>query len=181
MKYTFKGNNIEIGDQLKEKAYKKFHKLEKFFTDDTIAHVTVIGIEKEIKVEITIYYMHVTFRAEAITNDLVTSLEKAVEHIESQIRKNKTKLHRRWKGSASHMERVDAWDALNEQKENAIEQEHVIIKSKKISMKPMDVEEAMLQMELVGHDFFLFENANTNEMSVVYKRKDGGYGLIEKE
>jgi putative sigma-54 modulation protein len=181
MQYTFKGNNIEIGDQLKEKVSKKFHKLEKFFGEDTVAHITFTEVGKEMKVEITIYYMHVTCRAEALTHDLSISLDRTVEQIERQIIKNRTRLQKRWKGSSSHMERVDAWDALSESEENADEHEHVIIKSKKISMKPMDIEEAMLQLDLVGHDFFLFENANTNETSVVYKRRDGGYGLLEKE
>jgi len=185
MEYKFKVKKIELGDQLKDKIHRKFRKIEKFFDDDTIAHITIADVGKQWKVEVTIFYKQVTFRAEALNTDVIVSIEKTAEHIERQIRKNKTRLQKKMKGQGGVFAKEAFWSSLESESSGETndfeEEEHTIVKSKKISMKPMDIEEALLQMELIGHDFFIFTNADTNDVSVVYKRKDGNYGLIEKE
>lgn len=147
----------------------------KFFKPETECHLT-FSVEKNRNIfEVTILSKGLFIRAEETTNDMYASIDAVIDKLERQIRKNKTKLGRR-----IHQE---AFVPDNFQIDEQIEEENSfkIMKSKRFAIKPMDVEEAILQMNLLGHNFFVFSNSETEEVNVVYKRKDGNYGLIEPE
>ncbi|MDI9482162.1 MAG: ribosome-associated translation inhibitor RaiA [Bacillota bacterium] len=175
MKYIFSGKNINLSSSLKQHATKKLNKIEKFFKPETECHLT-FSVEKNRNIfEVTILSKGLFIRAEETTNDMYASIDAVIDKLERQIRKNKTKLGRR-----IHQE---AFVPDNFQIDEQIEEENSfkIMKSKRFAIKPMDVEEAILQMNLLGHNFFVFSNSETEEVNVVYKRKDGNYGLIEPE
>ncbi len=175
MKYIVNGKNTEVSEALRQQAIKKLSKIEKFFKPDTECHLT-FTIEKNRHIlEVTIVSKGIFIRAEETTDDMYASVDAVIDKLERQIRKNKTKL-----GKRIHQESVVPDNFLIEE---PIEEEknYKIMKSKRFAIKPMDVEEAILQMNLLGHSFFVFSNAETEEVNVVYKRKDGHYGLIEPE
>ena len=177
MKFIVSGKNIEVTDALKDRVSKKLGKLDKFFNPDTEAHVTM-SVEKNRKiVEVTIIYNGIVFRAEVSNDDMYASIDKAADILERQIRKNKTRLAKRLHENAFKTE------GLNVAQNDGIEEEEEfkVVRSKRFAIKPMAVEEAILQMNLLGHEFFVFTNADTKEVNVVYRRKDGNYGLIEPE
>lgn len=174
MKYTFIGKNIAVTAKLKERSESKLGKLQKFFKEDTEVFVTM-GYQRNLQIfEVTIPYGGVVFRAETSSEDMFASIDKAVDILERQIRKNKTRLERRLRENAFDPENFQA-DDVDEEKDFRV------IKAKRFSTKPMDVEEAILQMNLLGHSFFVFVNASTQETNVVYRRNDNDYGLIEPE
>ncbi|MCK5812203.1 MAG: ribosome-associated translation inhibitor RaiA [Clostridiales bacterium] len=173
MKIIISGKHMTIQEDVREYAIKKFSKLEKFFNREAEAHLTFGERRKGnyIVLDATIYYRNIIFRAEVENHDSYAIIDKGVERIERQIIKNKTKLEKRF-----HVGAFKETDDLN------VEQTiHKIVKLKKFSIKPMSVEEAVLQMDLLGHEFFIFLNADSEDTNVVYKRKDGNYGLIEPE
>jgi len=175
MKYIFSGKNIDLSQSLKDHATKKLNKIEKFFKPETECHLT-FAVEKSRHIfEATIIAKGLFIRAEETTGDMYASIDAVIDKLERQIRKNKTKLGRRI--------RQEAFIPDNFQIDENIEEENnfKIVKTKKFAIKPMTVEEAILQMNLLGHSFFVFSNAQTNEVNVVYKSKDGNYGLIEPE
>lgn len=173
MKYSFIGKNIAVTAKLKERSEAKLGKLQKFFKEDTEVFVTM-GIQRNLQIfEVTIPYCGVVFRAETSSEDMFASIDKAVDILERQIRKNKTRLERKL--------RENAFDPGNFLTDDVDEEDFRVIKAKRFSTKPMDVEEAILQMNLLGHTFFVFVNASSQETNVVYKRNDGDYGLIEPE
>ena len=175
MKFIITGKNLNVTNALKERAEKKIGKLDKFFKEDTDAFIKM-SCQKDMKIiEVTIPYNGVVFRAEAVSDDMYASIDKVIDILERQIRKNKTRLEKRLF--------VDAFNADNFTVEEDVpeEKEFNVIRTKRFAIKPMDVEEAILQMNLLGHQFFVFSNAITNQVNVVYKRKDGNYGLIEPE
>jgi putative sigma-54 modulation protein len=175
MKFIISGKHINVTDALKEKVTKKIGKMNKYFSEDTEAHVTM-SVEKVRQIiEVTILYNGVVFRAEVSTDDMYSSIDKAVDILERQIRKNKTRLEKKL--------HKDAFIAASGYNQKDVEEEHnyEVVKSKKFAVKPMTIEEAILQMNLVGHEFFVFSNAETKEVNVVYRRKDSNYGLIEPE
>lgn len=175
MKFIVSGKNIEVTEALKEKAIKKFGKFEKLFNPGTEAHITM-SVEKNRHIlEVTIPFSGGILRAEEANSDMYTSIDKVVDRLEKQIRRNKTRLEKRLREGAYHPENFSFSGDVEE--ENRFE----IVKSKRFAIKPMDVEEAILQMNLLGHEFFMFSNAETKEVNVVYRRKDGNYGLIEPE
>jgi putative sigma-54 modulation protein len=175
MKYIVNGKNTEVSEALKEKAIKKLNKIEKFFKADTECHLT-FTVEKNWHIlEVTIMSKGLFIRAEETTDDMYASIDAVIDKLERQIRKNKTKL-----GKRIHQESVVPDNFLIEEPIEE-EQSYKIMKSKRFAIKPMHVEEAILQMNLLGHSFFVFSNADTEEVNVVYKRKDGHYGLIEPE
>ena len=175
MKYIVTGKNINVTDALKERTIKKLKKIEKFFKPETEAHLTFF-VQKNYQVfEVTIMYLGTLIRAEESTDDMYTSVDLVVDKLERQIRKNKTKLGKRIHQDAIIPENFSV-------EENIVEEhEFKIVKTKRFAIKPMNVEEAILQMNLLGHEFFMFMNSDTEEANVVYKRKDGNYGLIEPE
>jgi len=175
MKYIFSGKNIDLSQSLKDHATKKLNKIEKFFKPETECHLT-FAVEKSRHIfEATIIAKGLFIRAEETTGDMYASIDAVIDKLERQIRKNKTKLGRRI--------RQEAFIPDNFQIDENIEEENNIkvVKSKRFAIKPMSIEEAILQMNLLGHNFFVFSNAETEEVNVVYKRKDGNYGLIEPE
>ena len=174
MRYTITGRNIEITDGLKKAVEEKLHKLEKYFTADTEARIT-LSVQKEAhKIEVTIPTKQGLIRAEEVSQDMYVSIDKVQDIIEKQIKKFKNKLIDK-KQAAMSFSDFFINDEVND------EDEIKIVKTKRFSIKPMDPEEACLQMELLGHDFYVFRNAVSDEVCVVYKRKDGKYGIIEPE
>ena len=175
MKITISGKNIDVTEGLKAAVNEKLGKLEKYFTPDTNVIVT-LSVEKERqKIEVTIPVKGNIIRSEQVSNDMYVSIDLVEEIIERQIRRYKTRLmNQKYDGTSFKQE-------FMEQEDDVEDDEIRIIRSKKFAIKPMDVEEACVQMELLGHDFFVFRNADTFEVNVVYKRKGNTYGLIEPE
>ncbi len=175
MKLIFTGKNVEVTEALKEVTEKKLNRLNKYFQNDVVGNV-VFSVERNWKIlEITINLPGTILRVEESSDDMYTSIDKAVDVLERQIRKYKTKLQKRYQaGETIRFENVIPLEEGEEEKPR-------IVKTKRFGIKPMSVEEAVLQMELLRHNFFVFMNADTDEVSVVYKRKDGNYGLIEPE
>lgn len=175
MKIKISGKNFEVTDALKEKVAKKIGKMDKFFNPDTEAQVT-LSVEKNRQiVEVTILFNGTVIRAEVANDDMYAAVDKAADILEGQIRKNKTRLAKQLHEGAF---KGDNFTFDNEIEE---EQEFRIVRTKRFAIKPMTVEEAVLQMNLIGHEFFVFSNADTKEVNVVYRRKNGHYGLIEPE
>lgn len=174
MKVTITGKNIELTNGIKEAVEDKLSKLDKYFTKDTEAHVT-LSVEKERqKIEVTIPVKGTVIRSEQVSNDMYVSIDLVEEVLERQLKKYRTKL-------ISKQQSAGYFTDEFAQREDTADENIKIIRSKKFGMKPMYPEDACIQMELLGHNFFVFENAETNEVNVVYKRNDNTYGLIEPE
>lgn len=174
MKYTIIGKNIEVTEGLKASVQDKLGRLEKFFADDTDVYVT-FSVEKERqKIEVTIPMPKHIIRAEQASDDMYVSIDLVVEVIERQVTRYKKKIVDREQNASlfqSDFFEVDEED----------DEEVKIIRSKRFAVKPMYPEDACVQMELLGHNFYVFRNAETDEVNVVYKRKGNTYGLIEPE
>ena len=166
-----------VNPDTKAYAIKKVNKLERYFKGDAEATVTFRIEKKNCRVELTVHASSMYFRAEETTTDMMASIDAAINSIERQIRKNKTRLAKRLRTDA-FTRMVDEQDMVEEPEEKSFE----IVRSKKFSIKPMSVEEAILQMNLLGHNFFVFRDDGQNgTLAVVYTRNDGGYGLIEDD
>lgn len=174
MKIVVSGRNIEVTQGIREAVEKKLSKLEKYFKPEVEAHVT-LNVEKNRQiVEVTIPFNGVILRGEESNNDMYASIDIVSDKLERQVRKQKTKLERRKHSDSLRFQNIPDYHSKGNE-------EAKIVKTKKFAIKPMSEEEAVLEMELLAHNFFVFENANSNEVNVVYKRKDGNYGLIEPE
>lgn len=175
MKISIYSKNLQLTDALREAAFKKLRRLDKFFQQDIEAKV-VLSIEKKIhKVEVTIPFNGRIVRVEEYSDDMYNAIDEAVEALEQQIRKHKTKLQsKRQSNDSIKFENIEPLDDEDEE-------EFKVVKTKRFAIKPMNIEEAILQMDLLKHNFFVFLNADTEEVNVVYKRKDSNYGLIEPE
>lgn len=174
MRITITGRNIEITPGLRHAVESKLSKLERYFMPETDVIVT-LSVEKERqKIEVTIPVKGNIIRSEQVSNDMYVSIDLVEEVIERQLKKYKNKLVDAKQGS-SHFK----MDFI--EKESSEEEEIQIIRTKRFGMKPMYPEDACVQMELLGHNFFVFQNAETEEVNVVYKRKGNTYGLIEPE
>ena len=174
MRITITGRNLELTDGLKGAVEDKLGKLEKYFNPDTDIFVT-LSVEKERqKIEVTIPVKGNIIRSEQVSNDMYVSIDLVEEVIERQLKKYKKKIISKHQNAASFKKEFI-------EKETDLDDEIHIIRSKKFDMKPMYPEDACVQMELLGHDFFVFCNAETEKVNVVYKRKGGTYGLIEPE
>lgn len=174
MKFIISGKNIDVTEGLKAAVYEKIGKLERYFAPETEIHVT-LSVEKDRqKIEVTIPMKGNIVRAEQVSSDMYVSIDLVEEIIERQLRKYKNKLVDQ-KQSAISLSQAFV------EEESVGDEEIQITRTKKFAMKPMDAEEACIQMELLGHNFFVFRNADTNEVNVVYKRKGNTYGLIEPE
>ncbi|MFE4712055.1 MULTISPECIES: ribosome hibernation-promoting factor, HPF/YfiA family [unclassified Paenibacillus] len=183
MQFSIRGQQIEVTDALRDYVDKKLSRLEKYFDAPPTSegYVTLSVVRGLHTVEVTIPLAGVTLRAEDRSDDMYSSIDAVVDKLERQIRKHKTKLNRKFRqegslktlfvegnGSSVAVEEQDTDDDLE------------VVRNKRFTLKPMDVEEAILQMNMVGHNFFVFSNIDTSEVSVVYKRNDGKYGLIEQ-
>ena len=174
MNYRISGKNIEVTEGLRTALQDKFYKLEKYFTDETEIQVT-FSVEKDRqKIEVTIPVKGSVIRAEQVSDDMYVSIDLVEEVIERQVNRYKKKLVDQQQNAAFFQKEFLEDD-------EADDEEIRIIRSKKFAVKPMDAEEACIQMELLGHNFFVFRNAETDEVNVVYKRKGNTYGLIEPE
>ena len=174
MRITITGRNIELTDGLKSAVEEKLGKLEKYFTPDTDVFVT-LSVEKERqKIEVTIPVKGSMIRSEQVSNDMYVSIDLVEEVIERQLRKYKNKIVDKQQAAANFQKAY-----LDKDYEE--DEEVKIIRTKKFGIKPMYPEDACVQMELLGHDFFVFCNAETESVNVVYKRKGNTYGLIEPE
>ena len=178
MKVTVIAKNIELTKALKETVEKKISKLGKYFNPEVEARATLSVQKTRQIIEVTIPFNGVILRGEEATDDLYKSIDLVEEKLERQIRKQRTKLSRRNHGADSLK-----YSSFNEVavENDEDDEEFNVVKTKRFSVKPMSTEEAILQMELLGHNFFVFQDAESNDMNVVYKRKDGQYGLIEPE
>ena len=174
MKFIITGRNIDVTPGLKNAVEDKIGKLEKYFTPDTEVHVT-LSVEKDRqKIEVTIPVKGTVIRSEQISSDMYVSIDLVEEIIERQLKKYKNKLIERQQGS--HYLKPEFME-----KDYAEDDEVKIVRTKKFDIKPMYAEDACIQMELTGHNFFVFCNAETDQVNVVYKRKGNTYGLIEPE
>lgn len=174
MRYIITGRNIEVTPGLKDAVQDKIGKLDRYFTPDTEVIVTLSVQKDRQKIEVTIPMKGNIIRAEESSTDMYVSIDLVEEIIERQIKKHKTKLIDKKQSALSFSQAF-----INEEDEP--EEEIQIVKTKRFAMKPMDVEEACIQMDLLGHSFFVFLNSDTDQVNVVYKRKNNTYGLIEPE
>lgn len=173
MRITITGRNIDLTEGIKSAVEDKLGKLEKYFTPDTDVNVT-LSVEKERqKIEVTIPLKGHIIRSEQVSNDMYVSIDLVEEVIERQLKKYRTKLITKKQTAANLQPEFIVADTD--------EEEVKIVRTKRFGMKPMYPEDACVQMELSGHDFFVFRNAETDEVNVVYKRKGNTYGLIEPE
>ncbi len=177
MRITITGRNIELTSGIKEAVEDKLSKLEKYFKPDTDVFVT-LSVEKDRqKIEVTIPTKGHTIRAEEVSNDMYVSIDLVEETIERQLIKYRTKIVSKKLNAATNFKA----EYLEEQYDDDDEEEIKIVRSKRYDLKPMYPEDACIQMELLGHDFFVFVNAENDETCVVYKRKGNTYGIIEPE
>ena len=173
MRITISGRNIELTDGLKAAVEDKIGKLEKYFTPDTDVFVT-LSVEKERqKIEVTIPVKGNIIRSEQVSSDMYVSIDLVEEVIERQLKKYKNKIVDKQQNAAAFAQEFVEKDYDDD--------EVKIIRTKRFGIKPMDPEEACVQMELLGHNFYVFFNSETEEVNVVYKRKGNTYGLIEPE
>ena len=175
MKFTFTEKKMDSSEELRAYAERKIGKLERFFKSESNAYVTFSIERGRYLAEITIQNNGLFYRASELTNDMYASLDSGVAAIERQIRKNKTRLEKRLREGALEREAMPSYAPAEEVED----EEFQIVRSKRFSIKPMSPEEAILQMNLLEHEFFVFRNDEEDgAISVVYRRKNGGYGLI---
>lgn len=180
LKFSIRGENIEVTDAIREYCEKKISKLERYFTHvpDVIAHVNLkVYPDKLQKVEVTIPLPFLVLRGEEKSIDLYGSVDLVIEKLERQIRKYKTKIQKRSRDNGFTFEApASTADEVADETDNL-----EIVRVKRIPFRPMDSEEAILQMNMLGHDFFAYIDIETEDLCVVYRRKDGKYGLIEAD
>ncbi|MEG0771858.1 ribosome-associated translation inhibitor RaiA [Clostridium sp.] len=175
MKIRTIGKNIELTEALKSTVEKKVSKLEKYFAENINATAT-LSVERNLKkIEVLIPFNNVMLRAEEKNDDMYSAIDLVIDKIEGQIRKQKTKLQKRNYENSFKIPSTASYE------DDSASDEPQIVKTKRFAMKPMSEEEAVLQMELLDHDFFVYKNSHTNQVNVLYKRKDGNYGLIEQQ
>ena len=176
MKFTFAEKKMEASENLRDYTIRKVSKLDKFFKKEGDASITFSIERGRYQAEITIRSGGMYYRASETTNDMYASVDSGVAAIERQIRKNKTRLEKRLRDGSLNFEAAPAVPEDDEA------EQFDVIRTKRFSIKPMSTEEAILQMNLLGHEFFAFKNTDEDEaFSVVYKRKNGGYGLISDD
>lgn len=177
--FNIRGENIEVTPSIREYVEKKVSKLEKYFenTSDNTAHVNlrVYPANKTAKVEVTIPLPYLTLRAEEVSQDLYGSIDLVTDKLERQIRKYKTKVNRKSREKGFKNLEFSPTD------DQATDSQFEIVRTKRVSLKPMDSEEAVLQMNMLGHDFFIYEDSESQGIDIVYRRNDGRYGLIETD
>ncbi len=176
MKFKIIGRRYDVTDKIKDYVEKKLGKLDKFFKDESEARVVIGTIKDNDYIEATIYSTGMMYRAEASDREILAAIDKIVDVIERQIRKNKTRLEKKIKRDATLDNMLLSGSEYTGGEET---KEFEIVKTKRFTVKPMSSEEAILQMNLLGHTFFVFKNQETDEMNIVYKRKDGKYAIIE--
>ncbi len=175
MKFTIVERKMKISDELREYALRKVEKLERYFQHDASASITFSELRGRQTVEVTVNHGGIIFRAEETTSDMFASVDGAISSIERQIRKNKTRLEKRLREGAFAKGTVPGAGEF-------AEDDYEIVRRKRFEVAPMTLDEAILQMNLLGHQFFFFQNMDDNNAhAVLYKRASGGYGLIESD
>ena len=176
MKYNIRGDKLEVTDAINNYVESKLDRLNKYFKEDDILANVLLRVRGNSQIiEVTIPTDKFILRGEEEANDLYAAIDLVTDKLERQIRKNKTRLN---KQSSDNKYKDFNFDyEITKEEEDA--EEEIIVKRKNIEMKPMDEEEAILQMNLLGHEFFVYKDMHTNKICVLYKRKDGNYGLIE--
>mgnify|MGYP005762815265 FL=1 len=180
MIYTIKGKNLTLGDRTKEKVENKLNRIAKLFPENAQATVKIASEKLDYIVEVTIPLDKRLVRAEVAQQDMMAALDKAVDIIENQVVRHKGRMRSKVRQNIAfkaEYEAIPVQEDILPEEDDAI----VIEKNKHFELRPMDVEEAVMQMELLGHTFFVFLNMETDTINVVYKRKNGTYGLIEPE
>ncbi|MFD1020314.1 ribosome hibernation-promoting factor, HPF/YfiA family [Thalassobacillus hwangdonensis] len=184
MKYNIRGENLEVTEAIKDYVEKKVGKLERYFDEPVTSevHVNLSVYNDEQEIEVTIPMKNLLLRAEEQHTDLYAAIDLVVDKLERQIRKHKTKVNRKFRqdGAPKYVFAELEKEANNlpvEEDDSDLE----IVKQKRFDLKPMDSEEAILQMDMLGHNFYVYTNSETNETNVVYRRRDGRYGLIEPQ
>lgn len=174
MQLSVKGRNLEVTDALRSYAEEKLRRLTKYFENIVTANV-VLALEKHRQIaEVTLRVRDLTIRAEESTEDLYSSIDLVVEKLERQILRYKERI-------AAHATRGASREERDASAASQAEAESRLVKTKRFAVKPAEVDEAIMQMDLLGHNFYVFRNARTDEVNVVYRRRDGHYGLIEPE
>ncbi|MFC6315732.1 ribosome hibernation-promoting factor, HPF/YfiA family [Lapidilactobacillus achengensis] len=187
LSFNVRGENIEVTEAIRSYVEKRLSKLDKYFEEpaDSIAHVNLkVYTDKTAKVEVTIPLPYLVLRAEETSPDMYASVDLVTDKLERQIRKYKTKINRksREKGIKNFELTGPANGAIDvPEQAPKVKDEMVVVRTKRLALKPMDSEEAILQMNMLGHNFFIFEDAETNGTSIVYRRRDGRFGLIETD
>ena len=177
IKYSIRGENLEVTEAIRDYVVSKLEKIEKYFQPEQELDARInlkVYREKTAKVEVTIPLGSITLRAEDVSQDMYGSIDLVTDKIERQIRKNKTKIERKNKNKVATSQLFT--DALVEDT-NVVQSR--VVRSKQIDLKPMDLEEAILQMDLLGHDFFIFVDVEDHTTNVIYRREDGEIGLLE--
>ncbi len=178
MKIVIKGKHIEVTDAIRNYIEKRLVKVERHF-DHILEVIVTLSVEKNRQiVEVTLQASRALIRAEEETDDMYTSIDKVVDKLERQIQKYKEKFFQKPRSNTDKKELGKERVGIEESKSAEVVK---IVKTKRFAIKPMSVEEAAMQMDLLGHNFFVFANDNTNKVNVLYKRKDGNFGLIEPE
>lgn len=178
MRIQITGKNLEVSDYLRDLVEKKVAKLERYFPQDTEVSV-MLSVEKNRHiVEVTIPYNGGVIRGEEVTGDMYASINNVLGKLEKQIVRHRTKLEKNLKSGAF---KYDAPVYSESFEEDTSDEGPKIVRVKRFDIRPMSEEEAMLQIEMVGHSFYVFRNAETDEINVIYRRNDGNYGLIEPE
>lgn len=183
LQFNIKGDNIEVTPAIREHIEKRVEKIERYFPEGTNANamVNLKAINNsQSKVEITIPMKNLTLRAEERHDELYAAVDLIVGKLERQIRKYKTKVNRKFRDREPMGQAFATFNTgVSDSSEEEAEDDLTIVRTKQFDLKPMDEEEAVLQMNMLGHNFFVFTDAETNDTNIVYKRKDGSYGLIE--
>ncbi|USG65305.1 ribosome-associated translation inhibitor RaiA [Brevibacillus ruminantium] len=184
MKFQIRGENIQVTAALREYVEKKVGRLAKYFEDSSLTEVqvTMSVIRGDGTIEVTIPLSGVILRAEETHEDMYAAIDLVVEKLERQIRKHKTKLIRKLRFESNNRAIGNARQpvaVLTQDLEDGDDVEIDIVRTKRFNLKPMDAHEAVMQMDMLGHSFFVFQNSDTNDVNVVYRRNDGRYGLIE--
>lgn len=177
MRVTLTGRNIEVTDAIRNQTDAKLSKLDKYFNQEADVKVAVSTVRNQQKIEVTIPVNKTVIRAEAADQDLYNAMDLVVDKLGRQLRKHKTKLMNKGHDTI-RFENIEGYIPRPEEK---LEEQPKIVKRKRFEMHPMSEEEAILQMELLGHEFFAFTHADTDSLAVLYKRKDGHYGILEVE
>jgi putative sigma-54 modulation protein len=178
MKIIFKGKHIEVTDAMRNYIEKRLNKIERHF-DHILEVIVTLSVEKNRQiVEATLQASRALIRAEEETDDMYTSIDKVADKLERQIQKYKEKYFQKPHPGTERKSLVNKGVIVEDNESNKIAK---IVKTKRFAIKPMSVEEAAMQMDLLGYNFFVFANDNTNKVNVLYKRKDGNFGLIEPE
>ena len=176
IKFSIRGENLEVTDALRSYVEDKVAKIEKYFNEnqELIAKVNLkVYREKTAKVEVTIPLGSITLRAEDVSQDMYGSIDLVVDKIERQIRRNKTKIEEK------NRQKVATGQIFTADLVEQVEEEVKVVRTKQVDLKPMDIEEAVLQLELLGHDFFIYTDAKDGTTNILYKREEGDLGLLE--